>query len=46
ASGPHPVGWLLLWLALALAGWLYQTSRVAKKPLESRTAHGRPGHEG
>jgi hypothetical protein len=25
AQGAHPVGWLLLWLSLALAGWLFQT---------------------
>jgi hypothetical protein len=46
ASGPHPIGWLLLWLALALAGWLFQTSRAAKAQPSARTAHGRPGHEG
>ena len=28
ATGPRPVGWLLLWLALALAGWLFQSWRA------------------
>jgi len=46
ASGPHPIGWLLLWLALAIAGWLFQTSRAAKAKTDPRPAHGRPGHEG
>ncbi len=46
ASGPHPIGWLLLWLALALGGWLFQTSRAARAQPSARTAHGRPGHEG
>ena len=27
AQGVHPVGWLLLWLALSIAGWLFQTWR-------------------
>jgi len=27
AEGPRPVGWLLLWLALSLAGWLFQTRK-------------------
>lgn len=46
ASGPHPIGWLLLWLAIALAGWLFQTSRDAKASPGARPTHGRPGHEG
>lgn len=48
ARGPHPIGWLLLWLALALAGWLFQTSRAVRRKGEqpSGPAHGRPGHEG
>jgi len=46
ASGPHPIGWLLLWLALALGGWLFQTSRAARTQPAARAAHGRPGHEG
>lgn len=28
AQGVRPVGWLLIWLSLALAGWLFQTSRA------------------
>ena len=27
AEGPRPVGWLLLWIALSLAGWLFQTRK-------------------
>ena len=47
ARGPHPIGWLLLWLALALGGWLFQSSRAARRStLEERVPHGRPGHEG
>ena len=28
AQGAHPVGWLLLWIALSIAGWMFQTSRA------------------
>lgn len=48
ARGPHPVGWLLVWIALALAGWLFQTSRAARSKGEAphtvgsaRTSRGR-----
>jgi len=34
AEGPRPVGWLLLWLALALAGWLFQTRKGENHPRE------------
>jgi len=33
AQGPHPIGWLLLWLAVSLAGWLFQSSRAAGRRL-------------
>jgi hypothetical protein len=32
AAGAHPLGWLLLWLALALAGWLFQTRKSTPSP--------------
>lgn len=38
AQGPHPVGWMLLWLALALAGWLFQSSRAAGRLRSESTA--------
>ena len=44
AQGAHPVGWLLLWIALALAGWLFQT-RHTKPPAGSGSDHPRRGHE-
>ena len=29
ASGVHPIAWICLWTALALGGWIFQTSRAA-----------------
>jgi hypothetical protein len=43
AAGVHPVGWLCLWLALALAGWLFQTTR-AERSTEAPAAEAEAGH--
>jgi hypothetical protein len=52
AQGAHPLGWLLLWLALALAGWLFQTRKSAtgerkpeQPPERDRTPTGEPPTE-
>jgi hypothetical protein len=42
AQGAHPLGWLFLWLALALAGWLFQTRRQASA---ARASDGEPPAE-
>jgi hypothetical protein len=40
AQGAHPLGWLLLWLALALAGWLVQTRKSAAPAREPAAENG------
>ncbi len=38
AQGAHPVGWLLLWIALSLAGWMFQTRKPGSRDAAAKHA--------